>query len=261
MAQATSRLSAAADDVGRCPGGVRFAPDHGHGRADGGSGPLGLEVDVGGLRGLRDVGVGCLVEERGEGVVDPVDDRLDRAEVRRELDGAAGLRGEVVTSGEERADVGAAEPVDRLLRVADDEEPPGLDRHVEPLSAVRAAAGRRRRCARPARSGSGRCPGTRRAGDAGSAGAGSARTIGPWTGSRSTRRASTSRSWNSSVPASRRASAAARVCRRSTAPRWWAHPSRTARRTEAIASSTSAIRACTSAFLPSHDGARPALRL
>ena len=104
-----------------------------------------------------------------------LDDRLDGPEVGGELDDATALGPEAPAGPQERGDVGPAEAVDRLLGVAHDEEVPG--RHVDllPRLAPRrlARAGRRRRCARPARSGWGRCPGTRRAAAGRSARAGS----------------------------------------------------------------------------------------
>ena len=57
------------------------------------------------------------------------------------------------------ADVGAAEAVDRLLRVADDEE---LARHRRHLAPVARRRDRRPRAAAGSRPGAGRCPGTRR---------------------------------------------------------------------------------------------------
>ena len=110
-------------------------------------------------------------------------------------------------------DVGPAEPVDRLLRVADDEQLARRRPARRPSARCRPrrCAGRRRRCARRARSGSGRCPGTRRAAGAGTAGAARRGRPAPCSGSRSTARASTSRSWNSSWPAARRSSAARSV--------------------------------------------------
>ena len=76
---------------------------------------------------------------------------------------------EALAGGDEDGDVGAAEPVDRLLGVAHDEQAAGGDVDLGPLRRRRPPSGRRRRCARRARSGSGRCPGTRRAAGAGSA--------------------------------------------------------------------------------------------
>ena len=104
-----------------------------------------------------------------------------------------------VAGREERGDVGAAEAVDRLLGVADDEQAAGVDRRSRP-TVGRARRGRPTRAARRARSGSGRCPGTRRAAGACSGRAAVRRTSPAVLGSRSSARASTSRSWNSSWP-------------------------------------------------------------
>ena len=88
----------------------------------------GLERDVLGLR-VRRGG-----DEVGEHVVHELDDRRDRAEVAGEV-----LRcgAERLPGAEERGDVGAPEPVDRLLGVADDEETPGLDGDLVPRPASR----------------------------------------------------------------------------------------------------------------------------
>ena len=138
----------------------------------------------------------------------------------RELHRRRRPRREALLGGQEHGDVGAAEPVDRLLGVAHHEQPARARRRRRRHALlVGVRRDRRRRCARPARSGSGRCPGTRRA-----AAAGSARGGGPHDrtllGSRSTLRASTSRSWNS-----RRAGLAAAVGRlERVAPQGGAEP-------------------------------------
>ena len=62
-------------------------------------------------------------------VVDDVDHRTRGAEVAGE---PAGRRAERRAGPEERGDVGAAEAVDRLLRVADHEQPAGVDRELVP---------------------------------------------------------------------------------------------------------------------------------
>ena len=64
-------------------------------------------------------------DEFAKDLVDPRDDRLGGAEV----DGEGGAIRDVLSGGEEGADVGPSEPVDRLLRIADKEEAPrtGLD--------------------------------------------------------------------------------------------------------------------------------------
>ena len=145
--------------------------------------------DVVGLRGDGRRVVGRLGHQRAEACVDPVDDRVAGAEVGRELDHAAASAPKRSRGRQERGDVGPAEPVDRLLRVADDEQVAGRDRRRSSHGAARVggARGRRRRCGRRARSGSGRCPGTRRAGAAGSGRAGAAADARPCSGSRSDR--------------------------------------------------------------------------
>ena len=107
-----------------------------------------------------------------EDVVDPVEDRRDRAEVRRQR--RPGRRARSCARRYMR-DVGPAEPVDRLLRVADDEQRTRRGTSTSRPVVLRRPR-RRRRCARRSRSGSGRCPGTRRAAAAGSGRAGAART-------------------------------------------------------------------------------------
>ena len=72
-----------------------------------------------------------LGHERGEGVVDPADDGLAGAEVGGERDQPA-VGAVAVLGRQEQGDVGAAEPVDGLLRVADDEQVAGGDRDLVP---------------------------------------------------------------------------------------------------------------------------------
>ena len=122
----------------------------------------------------------------------------DGAEVGGEGDCVA----EEVLGGQVGGDVGAAEAVDGLFRVADDEQATVGDLDVAPVRRRRPR--RRRRSGRRARSGSGRCPGTRRAAAAGTA---PAAPNAPTGSRRSRSRASTSRSWNSSRPSARRSSA------------------------------------------------------
>ena len=127
-----------------------------------------------------------------------------RAEVAREQLGRGDER---VARLEERRDVGPAEPVDRLLRVADEEEVPGLDRDLGPRARRRVSPGSRRRASDTAMSTwigsvSWNSSMSRRWYRRPSR----ARAAGPCSGWRSSRRASTSRSWNSSSPATRRAS-------------------------------------------------------
>ena len=62
----------------------------------------------------------ALLEEPVEGVVDPLDHARDRAEVLDDLAQAVGERAALDLVVD--ADVGAAEAVDRLLRIADDEQ-------------------------------------------------------------------------------------------------------------------------------------------
>jgi hypothetical protein len=125
-----------AHDVGARPARVGLPADHRDRRAHRRLATLREQLHVPGLRGEGHVGVGRLAEQGGEGVVHPVDDRGDGAEVRLEGDRPPGLGREALLGGEERADVGAAEPVDRLLRVTHHEQPTGLDRHVGPVVVV-----------------------------------------------------------------------------------------------------------------------------
>ena len=98
---------------------------------------LGVERDVLRLR----VGLGD--DEIAEHVVHEVDHRARRPEVAGEL---VQRRAERTTGAEERSDVGAPEAVDRLLGVADDEEPPGIGGDLVPRSVARVGiAGREQR--------------------------------------------------------------------------------------------------------------------
>src|SRR5204862_5258944 len=81
------------------------------------AGPSFRQRDVGGLKGNR---VGGHVGREG-----PVHETLDlgnTAEIRRELQHAAAASIEMVAHSPVGTDVRTAEPVDRLLRVADDEQ-------------------------------------------------------------------------------------------------------------------------------------------
>ena len=90
--------------------------------------------DVARLLALRQDGL--------EAVVDVIDEAAPGPEVRRHLDdGAAAAALHVVARLLVDADIGAAEAVDRLLRVADEEQRAGAQHCVLPL--VRAALRRR----------------------------------------------------------------------------------------------------------------------
>ncbi len=191
MARATSAASRSRTSAAR-QAVVGGRPEHRDRRAGGRAGAVVVEALVGGLS------AGVLGDEPLEHRVDPVEDGRAGAEVRRQRDVAA----EDLPRPQVHADVGPPEPVDRLLRVADDEDRPGRDRRRPP--SARRRRPRRRRCGRRSRSGWGRCPGTRRGAGGCTGSGGCARTSAL---SRSTSRARTSRSWNSSSPAARRCSA------------------------------------------------------
>ncbi len=89
----------------------------------------------------RRLHVGIVGDDAAEHVVDEVDDGGRRAEVGGEdhLVGAD-LLGRTQILG----DVGAAEPVDRLFRVADDEQPAGFGDELSPVGVVRRIVGARR---------------------------------------------------------------------------------------------------------------------
>ena len=63
-------------------------------------------------------------------MVDPAEHLGRGPEVAREKPGRA--LGEPLLGREEGGDVGAPEAVDRLLRIADEEQPPGVDAHLRP---------------------------------------------------------------------------------------------------------------------------------
>ncbi len=79
-------------------------------------------------------------DEGTEDEVDPLDHRLDRAEVGGERDRSTGVGPEPIASPEEGGDVGAAEPVDRLLGIADHEQVAGSDRNLVPSGGARLVA-------------------------------------------------------------------------------------------------------------------------
>ena len=122
---------------------------------------------AGGERLVCRLRVGLGLDQPPEHVVDPLDHRRRRAEVGAQR-GAVGT--DLIGGAQVLGDVGAPEPVDRLLRVADDEQPAGKRRELGPVG----VPGRGRRERPPAeprsRAGSDRCPGTRRAAGAGSDG-------------------------------------------------------------------------------------------
>ena len=76
------------------------------------------------------LGVDEWLDELAEHVIDPREHLRCRPEVAGEK--ARGRFGEAFARGEERRDVGAPEPVDRLLGVAHEEQSPGVDGHVGP---------------------------------------------------------------------------------------------------------------------------------
>ena len=78
----------------------------------------------------RRLGVGLVRDQPTEHVVDQVDDRGRGAEVGGEVDLVGA---DLVGRAEVLRDVGAAEPVDRLLRVADDEQPTGHRHELAPV--------------------------------------------------------------------------------------------------------------------------------
>ena len=142
---------------------VGVDPEHRHRAVVPPALPAGVERDEGRLH----VGLGR--DHLGEHAVDPVDDGRARPEVGREHDP---LGPQDVTRPQVGRDVGSPEAVDRLLRVADDEEPARAAAGVGGRC-VGLVVGRSRRAGSRGRAGSGRCPGTRRAAPAGSGGAGS----------------------------------------------------------------------------------------
>ena len=88
--------------------------------------PHGTVLEVAGTAGVErlvvGLGVGLERDQTAEHLVDPADHRLGRTEVgaQRRLLGA-----DLVGGAQVLGDVGSPEPVDRLLRVADDEQPAG----------------------------------------------------------------------------------------------------------------------------------------
>ena len=78
-------------------------------------------------------------DQVAEHVVHELDDRTGRAVVAGE---ALWRCAERRTGAEERGDVGASEPVDRLLRVADHEQPAGIRRELVPATVARVGFGR-----------------------------------------------------------------------------------------------------------------------
>ena len=114
-----------------------------------------IERAVGAQRLVRRLRARLLLNHDAEDGVHPVEDRGHRAEVRDERQSAS----ESLARVEVRGDARAAEAVDRLLRVADDEQRAGW--HGRRLASPRQRPPARPRSARRARSESGRCPGTR----------------------------------------------------------------------------------------------------
>ena len=101
----------------------------------GGRIPLGDQLDVLGLRALL-VGV----EEAGEHVVHPVEYPGHGPEVLGEIASAVE---QLLLDAVVQLQVGPAEAVDRLLRVADEERPAGRDGHLPPRSLARIRVFRR----------------------------------------------------------------------------------------------------------------------
>ena len=91
--------------------------------------PAGRVVAVPVQRLVRRLGPRLGGDQPGEHVVDPVQQRSGAAEVRGELHRPA----DPVLGVQVGGDVGAAEPVDALLGVPDDEQPPRRDLHVAPV--------------------------------------------------------------------------------------------------------------------------------
>ena len=89
-------------------------------------------------RVVRGLDVGLLDDEPGEDVVDPIDHGRRRAEVGAQQCGlGAGLLGGTEILG----DVGAPEPVDRLLRITDDEQALRERSQLSPVGVVRRIVG------------------------------------------------------------------------------------------------------------------------
>ena len=87
----------------------------------------------------RRLDVGLVGDQPAEHVVDEVDDRRGRTEVggQHDLVGA-----DLVGGAEVLGDVGTAEPVDRLFRVADDEQPARFGHELTPVGVVGRVVGR-----------------------------------------------------------------------------------------------------------------------
>ena len=83
---------------------------------------------VGGQRLVLGLTLGELLgHDGGEHRIDPLHDRFERAEVRRQLLRAV-VAAETIACTEEEPDVGPPEPVDRLLGVTDEEQPAVVNR-------------------------------------------------------------------------------------------------------------------------------------
>ena len=182
-----------AQQLGIRPVGVRLGTEDGDGWAGPGREAERVERLVVGL------GLGCRLDQLGEHVVDPVQQRRHGTEVGGQRHGVA----EPLAPPAGRCDVGPPEPVDRLLRIADDEQRPGGHGSRPPSRAVAVAAtGDADREFDLDRVGVLELVqqqylvlALQRAADLG-------------VRSRSSRRASTSRSWNSSRPSAARSAAA-----------------------------------------------------
>ena len=144
-AAATSAASRSRSASARSPCSCASAPSSTMAGPAGAFGRVGIERDVLGLR----VGVGD--DQLAEHVVHEVDHRRVVRKLRVRCRGAAP---NAERARQERGDVGAAEPVDRLLGVADDEQAARVDRRSRP-TAGHARRGRPMRGARRGRTGSG----------------------------------------------------------------------------------------------------------
>ena len=104
-------------------------------------------------------------QQRLEALVHIGEDRRAGAEVGRDRQDAVGILGEKrIACPHIGADVSAAETIDRLLGIADQEQRAGTDLEGRPISRSYRLQAVRRRAARRSRSAADRCPGTRRRG-------------------------------------------------------------------------------------------------
>ncbi len=121
---------------------VTGAPEHRNRRTGARGRAGGRQGDVAGLGRYRQGDVLGVVHQGAERRVDPIDDGLGCPEVRGELDHPTGLGSETGLGGEKGGHVGAAEAVDRLLGVTDDEQVAIRHPHLVPWPAAgRVASG------------------------------------------------------------------------------------------------------------------------